>query len=464
MLKKNSGAMKTAYAIVLAIIVTGAIVGVGTYYLTRPAGPSEQFLTIYSWWTSGGESKAITALINVYQAQYPNVTVIQSPVAGGAGYVFKSVIKPLVLAGEAPDAFQVHAGYEMEPYVSGDYLEPINDLWSTNGWDTAFPSVLKADVNFNGNYYGVPVDIHRANVVWYNKYILDANGINASQLTTWPLFFAACRQLSQNTTLTGLSNFQSVIALGDSDTFGDAHILEQMMAGEGIGFYQDFINGKMTNPANATLLHAIGNYATYLNYTNANHLSLTWDKATAMVINNQSAFQVMGDWANGEFEVANKNYGVDYGTIPVPGTSNMYALVVDCFEHPKNVKDPQNSLNWLTVVGSQAGQMAFNPPKGSIPARSDLFTNATAVALFEPYQRAAIADFTSTGELMYPSIVHGSAMPESFGTPFLNDCAAFVTSARNKDSTSAITALAQQLTTAITNNQGDFVKVWNLTS
>ena len=457
--------MKTIYAIVLAVIITGAIVGVATWYLTRPPVAADT-LTIYDWWTSGGESNAINALVGVYQGLYPNVTVIQSPVAGGAGYVFKSVIKPLVLAGEAPDAFQVHAGYEMEPYVSGGYLDPINDLWTTNNWESAFPAVLKADVNFNGNYYGVPVDIHRSNVVWYNKHILDANGINASSIATWDQFFAACNQLKQNATLMSSTSDFSVIALGDASggNFGDAHVLEQMMAGEGMPFYQDFINGKMTDPNNATFLDAINKFALYINYTNTNHLSLTWDQATARVITGDSAFNIMGDWANGEFEVANKNYGTDYGTFPVPGTSNMYGLVVDCFEHPKGVKNPQNSLNWLTVVGSQDGQMAFNPPKGSIPARSDLFARFTADANVSAYQKAAITDFTSTGEIMYPSIVHGSAMPESFGTGFLPDAAAFVAAARNADSTSAISTLAGQLTSLITGNQGDFVKVWTLTS
>jgi glucose/mannose transport system substrate-binding protein len=109
-LKKNSGAMKTVYVLLLAIIITGAVVGAGTWYFTRPTSAAN-VLEIYHWWTSGGESAAINALVNVFQSKYPGVSVIQSPVAGGAGYVFKSVIKPLVLAGEAPDAFQLHAGF-----------------------------------------------------------------------------------------------------------------------------------------------------------------------------------------------------------------------------------------------------------------------------------------------------------------------------------------------------------------
>jgi glucose/mannose transport system substrate-binding protein len=86
-------------------------------------------LEIYHWWTSGGEKAAIDALVEVFKKRYPEVGVIQSPVAGGAGYVMKAVMKSLVLAGEAPDAFQLHAGYEMLPYVKGEYLDPIDDLW-----------------------------------------------------------------------------------------------------------------------------------------------------------------------------------------------------------------------------------------------------------------------------------------------------------------------------------------------
>jgi glucose/mannose transport system substrate-binding protein len=454
--------MKTAYIVLLAIIITAAVVGVGTWYFTRPAA-SANALTIYSWWTSGGESLALQNLINVYSKQYPNVTVIPTAVAGGAGYVFRSVIKPLVLAGEAPDAFQVHAGYEMQPYIDGGYLEPINDLWSSQSWADAFPSVIKAMVQgADGNYYAVPVDIHRPNVVWYNKQILDSNGINASQITTWTAFFAACDKLESNTTLTSSSSWSSPVALGDSDGWEATHVLEQILVGEGIGFYQDFINGKVTNAANATLVDALHTFAKYLNYTNNNHAALTWDEATALVINGNCAFNIMGDWANGEFEVAQKTYGVDYGTFAVPNTSNMYGLVVDCFEHPKGVKDATNSLNWLKVVGSIEGQNAFNPAKGSIPARADAaVANASAYADL-PYQLSAMNDFKHA-TYTYPSIVHGSAMPQSFTSGLPTIITAFVASARNKSSTTAISTAATAITNAIKASSSDFVKVWDLT-
>jgi len=433
--------VKTIYAITAAIIITALVVGGVTWYVTRPP-PSANVLEIYHWWTSGGEKAAIDALVAYFQTQYPDVAVIQSPVAGGAGYVFKAVIKPLVLAGEAPDAFQMHAGYEGMPYFKGGYLDPITSLFKDEGWETVMPTVVLDMVKFDGDYYAVPVNIHRPNVVWYNKAVLAANGIDPNTLTTWDLFFAACDKLVT-------AGMTSPISLGDSGKWAATHVLEQMIAGEGIAFYQDWVNGKITSPTDTKLLDAFNTFKKYLSYVNTDHAALTWDQATARIITGAAAFNVMGDWANGEFLNAKKVYGTDYGTFVVPGTAGFYGLVIDCFQHPKGVKHPDNSLKWLKVVGSKAGQDTFNPLKGSISPRSD-----SDITKYGPYQKAAKTDFAAATH-MYPSVVHGSGAPESFTAKLDDIMSAFVT---NKD----VNAAAKAMTDATKAASADYTKVWSL--
>lgn len=433
------------YLVATAVIITALIVGGVAYYAWVLSAPKANVLDIYHWWTSGGEADAIKALVAYFNSptQYPNVTVIQSPVAGGAGYVFKAVIKPLVLAGEAPDSFQLHAGYEGMPYYDGGYLDPITTLFNDQQWANFMPKVVLDMVKFGNDYYAVPLDIHRANVVWYNKAILTANNINVSKLTTWTAFFSACDNLTN-------AGVTYPISLGDSGKWAASHVLEQMIAGEGISFYQDYVNGKVTNASDPKLLDALNNFKKYLTYVNNDHASLTWDQATARLITNASAFNVMGDWANGEFLKAGKVYGTDYGTFVVPGTQGYYGLVIDCFQHPKGVKHPDNSLNWLKVVGSKAGQDIFNPLKGSISPRNDSDTTK-----YGPYQRQfAIPDFKAATH-MYPSVVHGSGAPESFTTKLDDIMSAFVT---NKDVSAAATAL----TNAIKDASADYTKTWSL--
>jgi glucose/mannose transport system substrate-binding protein len=426
---------------VLVVIVVAVVTGVGVWYVTRPPPPAN-VLEIYHWWTSGGEKAAIDALVAVFEKEYPDVAVIQSPVAGGAGYVMKSVMKSLVMSGEAPDAFQLHAGYEMKPYVDAGYLEPIDDLWKSEGWESVIPPVVRDMVNWGGHYYAVPVNIHRANVLWYNKKILDKYGIDPATLNTWDGFFAACDKLKA-------AGINYPIAMGGQGKWEIAHALEQIFASEGIEFYQDLVNGKIDDPNNPKLVDALNTFKKYLNYVNPDYAALTWDQAVAKVIRGEAAFTIMGDWANGEFFVANMTFGVDYGAMPVPGTQGMYGLVIDTFEHPKGVKHPENSIRWLKVVGSKEGQDAFNPIKGSISARTD-----ADMSKYGPYQRSAMQDFKNA-KYMYPSIVHGSGAPEVFAAKFNDIASEFAT-------TKDVSAAAKAIVDAISAAKSEYTKVWKL--
>jgi glucose/mannose transport system substrate-binding protein len=407
-------------------------------------------VTIYHWWTSGGEAAAINALVAYFNTLYPNISVIQSPVAGGAGYVFKSVIKPLVLAGEAPDAFQMHAGYEGAPYYAGGYLEPITNLWVAQNWEHYIPPVVAAMCKFGSDYYAVPVNIHRVNVLWYNKPILHANGIDPATLTTWTALFAACDTIIANAT----NGISKPIALGDSGAWAAEHVFEQILASEGMGFYQDWANGKVTSATNATLLDALTKFGTYLGYVNTNHAALSWDQATARLIANTSVFNIMGDWANGEFLKAGKTFNVFYGAQASPGTSGDYGLCIDCFQHPKGVQHPANSLLWLTVVGSKDGQDTFNPLKGSIAARND-----SDITKYGPYQATvAIPDFKAATH-MFPSMTHGSALPETVAGDVTTAIGTFVSSAHDA---AARTAAATAMTDSMVSNHADFTTTWSL--
>src|SRR3546814_14965865 len=46
-----------------------------------------------------------------------------------------------------------------------------------------------------------------------------------------------------------------------------------------------------------------------------------WNQATNMVITGKAAGQVMGDWAQGEFQIAGKVAGEDYSCVPGLGVS-----------------------------------------------------------------------------------------------------------------------------------------------
>jgi len=302
------------------------------------------------------------------------------------------------------------------------------------------------------------VNIHRANVLWYNLSILKSNSINPALLTTWSAFFSACDTLKANGTLTAISGF-SPIALGDSGAWAAEHVFEQMIVGiGGISFYQDWINGKVTSATNATLLHVLGNFTKYLSYVNTDHAADSWDVAVGRLMRGTSVFSVMGDWANGEFTKANSTGKIfwmgNYGAQAAPQTAGNYGLVIDCFQHPKGTIDPANSLLWLTVVGSKAGQDAFNPLKGSIAARND-----SDISAYGAYQRlSAHADFLAAAH-MYPSFTHGSGLPAAVATDVVTAIGTLVSSAH---APADIAACASTMTGSMSTNHAAFTTVWSL--
>src|SRR5439155_1400375 len=71
--------------------------------------------------------------------------------------------------------------------------------------------------------------------------------------------------------------------------------------------------------------------------------------------------------------------------------------------------DRDNAIGWLKVCGSQEGQAAFNPKKGSIPARTDV-----SPSLFDVIAQSFIAEFKT--DTLVPSSAHGSATPPAFAS------------------------------------------------
>ena len=65
--------------------------------------------------------------------------------------------------------------------MAADQIEPLNFLYEEKGWLEVMPETLIPLISKDGNIYSVPVNIHRANVLWYNPKVLADNGISKFQ-------------------------------------------------------------------------------------------------------------------------------------------------------------------------------------------------------------------------------------------------------------------------------------------
>ncbi len=139
-------------------------------------------------------------------------------------------------------------------------------------------------------------------------------------------------------------------------------------------------------------------------YAEPDWLSVSNNENDLFISDDGAAMMINGDWMNGYFK--SKEF-TDYKWAASPGTDGIYVLLSDSFGLPLGVKNRDNALNWLKVCGSKEGQDAFNPIKGSIPARTDLDPS-----LYDEYQLSAIEDWKSN--TLVGSLQHGAAAKQSF--------------------------------------------------
>ncbi|MBI4758533.1 MAG: extracellular solute-binding protein [Chloroflexi bacterium] len=371
-----------------------------------PAAPKGK-LEIFSWWTAGGEAEGLNALYDVYKKKYPGVEIINATVAGGAGAQAKAVLTTRMLGGDPPDSFQVHAGHELiDTWVVAGKMEPLTSLYKSEGWDKAFPKGVLDIVSYKGDYWSVPVNIHRSNVLWFSKKVFADNKLEPPK--TFDDFFKVADALKAKGIVP--------LVMGTKDGWEAGHVFEDALAGTlGAEAYNGLWTGK-TAWTDPKVTEALNNFKKMLAYINTDHSALTWDGAGQYLIDGKGGMMIMGDWTNGWF--MSKNF-TGYGWAPTPGASGIFVALSDSFGLPKGAKNRDNVIAWLKVLGSKEGQDAFNPKKGSIPARIDPDKN-----LYNDYLKSAMADWAK--DAIVPSPIHGAAASEGWATAYKDTIAVFV--------------------------------------
>jgi len=366
-------------------------------------------LVVGSWWTAGGEAEGLAGMFRIYREKYPDVEIVNATMAGGAGTNFKAGLKTRLIGGDPEDTFQLHAGLEAESYSAEQYLEPLDDLYASEGLEAVFPAdlvtMLKA---YGGHYWGVPVNIHRSNVLWYNKAVFEANGL------TPPANFDEFVTVAEALRAAGITPF----VLGSKDGWEAGHIFEDILAGTlGAEAYSGLWTGA-TAWTGADVAQALENFTMMLSYANPDHSAHTWDSAGEFLIAGTGGMMIMGDWTDGWF--TSKGF-TGYGWAPPPGTQGIFVALSDSFAMPKAASNVENALNWLKVCGSLEGQEAFNPQKGSICARTDCDPS-----LFNTYLQSAMVDWGQ--DAIVASVAHGAAAYESWATDYKDVLTLFVAS------------------------------------
>lgn len=244
---------------------------------------------VLHWWTAGGEAAALNVLKDNLSAQ--GVGWVDMPVAGGGGESAMTTLRARVTSGNAPTAVQM-LGYDIQDWAAEGALSSLDDIAAANNWDAVVPTALQDFSKYDGHWIAAPVNMHSTNWVWANKKVLDKLGM--PQPHTWE-DFVATMQAAKDAGMTGLAH--------GGQPWQDATMFDGVVLSVGgADFYRKALieldEDALTGPK---MVEVFKRMETLRSFVDDNFSGRDWNLASAMVINGEAAFQIMGDWAKGEF-------------------------------------------------------------------------------------------------------------------------------------------------------------------
>lgn len=334
----------------------------GATALVGATSASAVELEVTHWWTSGGEAAAVAEFAKAFDAT--GNTWVDGAIAGSGG-VARPIIISRILGGDPMGATQLNHGRQAEELVEAGLMLDLTDIAEAEGWrDIVNPVALLDACTLDGRIYCVPVNIHSWQWMWLSHKAFADAGVAVP--TNWDEYVAAAPALE--------AAGKIPLAMGQQSWQQSGAFGVMSVAIAGIDAWSAVTINKdaavAAGPEYAKVFEAAANARAFA----ANSNVQDWNQATNMVITGEAGAQIMGDWAQGEFQVANQVAGTDYTCLPGLGVNKIISTGGDAFYFPKN-DDPEITAaqkQMASMMLSKEVQVAFNLKKGSLPVRGDV--------------------------------------------------------------------------------------------
>ncbi|MCO5081947.1 MAG: ABC transporter substrate-binding protein [Rhizobiaceae bacterium] len=319
-------------------------------------------LEVTHWWTSGGEAAAVAEFAKAFDAT--GNKWVDGAIAGSGGTA-RPIMISRITGGDPMAATQFNHGRQAEELVQAGLMRDLTDLATKEGWkDIVKPSSLLDSCTLDGKIYCVPVNIHSQQWLWLSNAAFEKAGVPVPK--NWDEYVAAAPALEKAGIVPlaiGQQSWQTTLAF---------QVLLTALAGKDA--YMKIFGDKDAEFAASADMAKVFKAADDARKMAAKSTAQEWNQATTMVINGQAGGQIMGDWAQGEFQVAGQVAGKDYTCLPGLGVNDIIQTGGDAFYFPL-LKDEEKSKAQEVLAStmlSKETQVAFNLKKGSLPVRGDV--------------------------------------------------------------------------------------------
>ncbi|EHK58721.1 ABC transporter substrate-binding protein [Allomesorhizobium alhagi] len=340
--------------------MTAAFAATVALQFTGPAAATD--LEVTHWWTSGGEAAAVSEFAKAFNAT--GNKWVDGAIAGG-GNTARPVMISRITGGDPMAATQFNHGRQAEELVEAGLMRDLTDLATKEKWaEIVRPKSLLDGCTLDGKIYCAPINIHSWQWLWLSNKAFEEAGVPVPK--NWDEFVAAAPALEKAGKIP--------LAIGGQpwQNSGAFNVLIPAIAGKDVFLkvYQDKDAEVAAGPEIAKVFKAADDARKMAAKSNVQD----WNQATNLVITGQAGGQIMGDWAQGEFQVAGQVAGEDYTCLPGLGVNELISTDGDAFYFPK-LDDPEKTKAQEVLASTMLNpktQVAFNLKKGSVPVRADV--------------------------------------------------------------------------------------------
>jgi glucose/mannose transport system substrate-binding protein len=314
-----------------------------------------------------GEVQALTALVNVYDADYPMAVVDEFNNANSADW--ESMLA-MGINGPRWDVVQISAaGIPVFLHDHPGTLLPVDDIYAEPSLKAAvIPEILAAATD-GGHAMGVVTGVHRNNAFVFNMQVLQANGL--APPTTIADLLDVCAKLKMagvtplavtlDAWILRFLYLDLLSGVVGADTFG-AFVTHQLPVSDPT---------MQAGIAMATSVF-VQLFTQYIDLNAIKAPNYDWTTAADSLHDGKTAMFFLGDWLKGYLVQLGWDPGVDFGVSGPPGASDVFLYGPDTFALPALAPHPDLAHDFLEVVASKPAQVAFNRQKGSTPMRTDV--------------------------------------------------------------------------------------------
>src|SRR6478752_2457262 len=346
------------------MLTTAAFAATAALQFAGPAAATD--LEVTHWWTSGGEAAAVAELAKAFDATGNHW--VDGAIAGSGGTA-RPIMVSRITGGDPMGATQFNHGRQAEELVQAGLMRDLTDVATAEHWkDIIRPASLLDSCTIDGKIYCAPVNIHSWQWLWLSNAAFKTAGVAVPK--NWDEFVAAAPALEKAGIVPLAVGGQPWQAAGAFDVL--------MVAIAGKDTFNKVFKDKDAEAAAGPEIAKVFKAADDARRMSKGSNVQDWNQATNLVITGKAGGQIMGDWAQGEFQVAKQVAGKDYTCLPGLGVNEIISTSGDAFYFPlqKDAEKAKAQDVLAATLLDPKTQVAFNLKKGSLPVRGDVDISA----------------------------------------------------------------------------------------